>query len=123
MAEIYTVSVPEFQPSNRLYPVLKIWFESIIVHHIDFERECLPQNRVSALLHSAAARAKICDPGVPHNLGSQEVLNFWSKEIKADFHSHLQVSKIESIANDPGNQQQLCNMLLDLTKEVRESRK
>jgi hypothetical protein len=36
----------------------------------------------------------------------------------ADFHSQVQVSKIESIANDPGNQQQLCNMLLDLTKEV-----
>jgi hypothetical protein len=33
------------------------------------------------------------------------------------------VSKIEIIANNPGNQQQLCNMLLDLTKEVRESRK
>jgi hypothetical protein len=56
-------------------------------------------------------------------LGSQEVLNYWSKLIKADFQNQLQVSKIESVANETGNQQQLCNMLLDLTKEVRESRK
>jgi hypothetical protein len=56
-------------------------------------------------------------------LGSQEVLNYWSKLIKADFQNQHQVSKIESVANETGNQQQLCNMLLDLTKEVRESRK
>ena len=93
------------------------------MHHIDFERDCLPQYRVSSILQNATARAKISDPRVPHNLGSQEVLNYWSKLIKADFQNQLQVSKIESVANETGNQQQLCNMLLDLTKEVRESRK
>ena len=93
------------------------------MHHIDFERDCLPQNRVSSMLRNAAARAKISDPRVPQNLGSQEVLNYWSKLIKTDFQNQLQVSKIESVANETGNQQQLCNMLLDLTKEVRGSRK
>jgi hypothetical protein len=123
MTAMYTVSIPEFQPGNRLYPILKICTASIIMHHIDFERDCLPQNRVSSMLRNAAARAKISDPRVPHNLGSQEVLNYWSKLIKADFQNQHQVSKIESVANETGNQQQLCNMLLDLTKEVRESRK
>ena len=75
------------------------------------------------MMWNAAARVKISDPRVPQNLGSQEVLNYWSKLIKADFQNQLQVSKIESVANETGNQQQLCNMLLDLTKEVRESRK
>jgi len=124
MTAMYTVSIPEFQPGNRLYPILKICAASIIMHHIDFERDCLPQNRVSSMLRNAAARAKISDPRVPHNLGSQEVLKYWSKLIKADFQNQLQVSKIESVANETGNHQQLmCNMLLDLTKEVRESRK
>ena len=50
-------------------------------------------------------------------------MNYWSKLIKADFQNQLQVSKIESVSNETGNQQQLCNMLLDMTKEVRESRK
>jgi hypothetical protein len=123
MAAIYTVSMPEFQLGNRLYPVLKICTASIIMHHIDFESDCLPQYRVSSSLRAAAARGKIRDPRVPQNLGPQEVLSFWSKQIKADFHNQLQVLKIESVANDPGNQQQLCNMLLDLTKGVWESRK
>jgi hypothetical protein len=123
MTAMYTVSIPEFQPGNRLYPILKICTASIIMHHIDIERDCLPQNSVSSMLQNAAARAKISDPRVPQNSGSQEVLNYWSKQIKADFHNQLEVSKIESVANETGNQQQLCNMLLDLTKEVRESRK
>jgi len=123
MTAMYTVSIPEFQTGNQFYPILKICTASIIMRHINFERDCLPQNRVSSMFRNAAARAKISDPIVPHNLGSQEVLNYWSKLIKADFQNQLQVSKIESVANETGNQQQLCNMLLDLTKEVRESRK
>ena len=78
---------------------------------------------MSSMLRNAAEMAKISDLRVLQNLGSQEVLNYWSKLIKADFQNQLQVSKIESVANETGNQQQLCNMLLDLTKEVRESRK
>jgi hypothetical protein len=58
MTAMYTVSIPEFQPGNRLYPILKICMVSIIMHHIDFERDCLPQNRVSSMLQNAAARAK-----------------------------------------------------------------
>ena len=125
MTAMYTVSIPECQLGNRLYQILKMSTASIIMHHIDFERDCLPQNRVSSMLvlGNAAARANISDPRVPQNLGLQEVLNYWSKLIKADFQNQLQVSKIESVANETGNQQQLCNMLLDLTKEVRESRK
>ena len=123
MTAMYTVSIPEFQLGNRLYPILKICMASIIMHHIDFERDCLSQNRVSSMMWNAAARVKISDPRVPQNLGSQEVLNYWSKLIKADFQNQLQVSKIESVANETGNQQQLCNMLLDLTKEVGGSRK
>ncbi len=122
MTAMYTVSIPECQLGNRLY-ILKIYTASIIMHHIDFERDCLPQNRVSSMLRNAAARAKISDPRLPQNLGSQAVLNYWSKLIKADFQNQLQVSKIESVANETGNQQQLCNILLDLTKEVRGSRK
>jgi hypothetical protein len=53
----------------------------------------------------------------------QEDLNFWSKQIKADFQNQLKVFKIENVANEPGNQQQLYNMLLDLTNEDRENRK
>ena len=123
MTAMYTVSIPEFQPGNRLYPILKICMVSIIMHHIDFERDCLPQKRVSSMLRNAAARAKISDPRVPQKLGLQEVLNYWSKQIKADFQNQLEVSKIESVANETGNQQQLCNMLVDLAKEVGESRK
>ena len=50
MTAMYTVSIPEFQLGNRLYPILKICTASIIMHHIDFERDCLPQNRVSSVL-------------------------------------------------------------------------
>ena len=50
MTAMYTVSIPEFQLGNRLYPILKICTASIIMHHIDFERDCLPQNRVSSML-------------------------------------------------------------------------
>ena len=75
------------------------------------------------VLGNAAARANISDPRVPQNLGLQEVLNYWIKLIKADFQNQRQVSKIVSVANETGNQQQLCNMLLDLTKEVGGSRK
>jgi hypothetical protein len=56
-------------------------------------------------------------------LGSQEVLNYWSRQIKADIQNQLQVLRVESVVNEPDNQQQLCNMLLDLTKVVSESRK
>jgi hypothetical protein len=77
MTAMYTVSIPEFKPGNRLYPVLKICMASIIMH-IDFEIDCLPQNRASSMLHAAAARAKISDPRVPQNMGPQAVLDFWS---------------------------------------------
>jgi hypothetical protein len=59
MTAMYTVSFLEFKPGNRLYLVLKICTASIIMHHIDFEINCLPQNRVSSTLRAAAARAKI----------------------------------------------------------------
>ena len=96
---------------------------SIIMHHMDFESNCLPQNRVSSTLRAAAARAEISDPRVPQNLGPQEVLNSLSKTIKADFQNQLNASKVERLGSKPGNQQLLCNMVLDLTKEIRESRK
>jgi hypothetical protein len=123
MTAMYTVSIPEFQPGNRLHPVLKICTASIIMHHVDFESDCLPQNRVLSTLSAVAARAEISDPRVPQNLGPQEVLNFWSKTIKADFQNQFNASKVESLESKPGNQQLLCNMVLDLTKEIRESRK
>jgi hypothetical protein len=41
------------------------------------------------MLRAAAARAEISDPRVPQNLGQQEVWNFWSKAIKADFQKQL----------------------------------
>jgi hypothetical protein len=81
MTAMYTISIPEFKPGNRLYPVLKICTASIIMHHVDFESNCLPQKRVSSTLRAAAARAEISDPRVPQNLGPQEVLNFGSKTI------------------------------------------
>jgi hypothetical protein len=111
MTAIYTISIPEFQPGNRLYLVLKTCTGSIIMHHIDFENNCLPKNRVLSRLCAAAARAKISDPRVPQNLGPQEVLNFWSKQIKADFQNQLKVSKIENVANDPSNQQAICYLI------------
>jgi hypothetical protein len=90
MTAIYcTVSILEFKPDNRLYPVLKICTASIIMHHIDFKIDCLPQNRVSSMLRAAAARAKISDPRVPQNLGPQAVLDFWSKQIHSDFKINL----------------------------------
>ncbi len=55
MTTMYTVSIPDFQPGNRLYPVLKICMASVIMHHVDFESDCLPQNRVSSTLCAAAA--------------------------------------------------------------------
>jgi hypothetical protein len=98
------------------------WLCTCLIHHSfndELEptnprnKKCLLTRSLLLYLGNAAARAKISDPRVPQNLGSQE----------ADFQNQLQVSKIESVANETGNQQQLCNMLLDLTKEVRESRK
>jgi hypothetical protein len=66
------------------------------MHHIYFEINCLPQNRVSSTLRAAAARAKISDPRVPQNLGPQAVLDFWSKQIHSDFQNQLNMLKIES---------------------------
>jgi hypothetical protein len=76
MTAMYTVSIPEFKLGNRLYPVLKICTASIIMHHIDFQINCLPQSRVLSMLRAGTARAKISDPRVPQNLGSQAVLDF-----------------------------------------------
>ena len=42
---------------------------------------------------------------------------------QADFQNQLIASKVESLGSKPGNQQLLCNMVLDLMKEIRESRK
>jgi hypothetical protein len=75
MTGMFTVSIPEFQFGNRLYPVLKICSLSVIMHHIDFKNDCLPQNKVPSMLHAAVARAKFSDPRVLLNLGPQEVLN------------------------------------------------
>jgi hypothetical protein len=95
------------------------------MHHIDFEIDCLPQNRVSSMLRAAAARSKISDPRVPQHLGPQLVLDFWSKQIHSDFQNQLNMSKIEScFLNEPASNQQhqFCNMLLDLTKKVGKSK-
>jgi hypothetical protein len=74
------------------------------MHHIDFEINCLPQNRVSSMLHAATARAKISNPRVPQNLGPQAVLDFWSKQINSEFQHQLYMSKIESdVVNEPTN--------------------